>query len=67
MGAEQLELFPLSQEEINARRIEEVFTRVENVRKGTYGKINAQGKIILDLLQRMEILESNVCKNKDTQ
>jgi len=72
MAAEQLELFPLSQDEINANKIDELeqkldsyFKRSENVRRGTYANINELKKIVLDLVQRLEIYERAICKGNN--
>lgn len=62
MVIEQLELFPLTQEEINAKRIEEVFERSERVRKGLYAKNGEINKRLSHLEEMLENLTRYICK-----
>jgi len=64
MAVEQLEFFPKTDEERNAERIEEVFKRLENIRKGMFQRLNIAGKEILALHERIEILERYICSMK---
>lgn len=46
--------------------IEELRESHHKVRRGTYAKINEQGKEIKMIAERLEILERNICKNQES-
>ena len=58
---EQLQLFPPTADELNARRIEEVFDRVERVRKGTYASIGDVNKRLMRIEELIEHLTRYIC------
>lgn len=64
MVVEQLELFPLSQDEKNAQRIEEVFQRSERVRKGLYAKHGEILKMLLEIKHDFEQMKQVICKGQ---
>lgn len=57
-AAIQLEMFR-SQEEIE---LETLRKTLDKVRKGTYARLNELAKENVDLKDRLEILEKNICK-----
>ena len=65
MIAIQLDLFKTKEEcEFDAMRqsIQEMKKSQERVRKKLFAENGQQKKIILDLSERMEIIERNICK-----
>ncbi len=65
MNAIQLDFFKSENEcEMDALRrdLEKIRRSSDNVRKGTYAKINEYGKRTIDLELRLEILERHICK-----
>lgn len=61
MAIEQLEFFPLSEEERNQKRIEEIHKSLDKVRKGMFARLNICGKDILSLHERLERIEKYIC------
>lgn len=65
MAIIQLDFFKNAEEsEIEALRkeIEAVSASSTKVRKGTYARIGELNKICLDLQNRLEIIERNICR-----
>lgn len=63
----QLDFFKtLEESEIErlVRIVDEVKTSTTKVRKGTYAEIGALKKRVLELEERLEILERNICLKK---
>ena len=64
----QLDLFKTAQEcEIEAlhRAVEKHRASGEKVRKGTYAEINALKKRVLELEEKQNIIERNICNGKN--
>ena len=62
MAIEQLELFIPSQDELNAKRIEEVNDSLQRVRKGTYASIGDVNKRLMRCEEMLENLTRYICK-----
>ncbi len=62
MPLEQLDFFQPTPDEINAKRIEEVFERCERVRKGTYAHIGEIRKLILEIKDDLEHMKRAICR-----
>lgn len=62
MAIEQLELFQPTPDEINAKRIEEVFERSERVRKGAFAHIGEINKRLTRIEDMLEPLIAYICK-----
>ena len=65
MAIVQLDFFKNAEEsELEALRkeIEAVSSSSTKVRKGTYARLNELNKICLDLQNRLEIIERNICR-----
>lgn len=64
----QLRLFPLTEVEILTRRViqfEQYITeKLEAQRKGQFGKIGRNDKLLKEILERLEILEAGICRNE---
>ena len=58
MNTIQLDFFKTDEDyELDALKI-----TLDKVRKGTYARINSLNKECLDLKERLEIIEKNICK-----
>ncbi len=57
-----------TKEESELRTMRECINKIsvstDKVRKGTYSKIGAIHKIVLDLESRLSLIEHNICKGK---
>ena len=62
MAIEQLELFELTPDEKNAKRIEEVFGRLERVRKGAYSQMGDINKRLARVEELLEHLTRHICR-----
>jgi hypothetical protein len=63
----QLDMFMSDEEsEIQALRkeVQAIGVSSTKVRKGTYAKIGELNKIVIDLQERLAIIERNICKGK---
>lgn len=64
----QLRLFPLTEIEILTRRVmqfeERMTEKLEAQRKGQFGKIGRNEKLLKEILERLEILEAGLCRNE---
>ncbi len=58
----QLDFFQPTADEINANRIEDVFQRLERVRKGTYAQMGEINKRLMKLEELLEHLTRHICK-----
>lgn len=60
----QLSLFPEENEEsfILRKEIEEIALSCDKVRKGLFARHNELAKMYIELHQRLEILEKNICQ-----
>ncbi len=65
MVIEQLKLFAPSADELNANRIEEVFDRLERVRKGTYASLGEINKRMIRVEELLENLTRHLCRGKN--
>lgn len=67
----QLRLFPLTEVEILTRRViqfeERMTEKLEAQRKGQFGKIGRNEKLLKEILERLEILEAGLCRNELVQ
>lgn len=62
MAIEQLDFFKPTADEINAKRIEDVFQRLERVRKGTYSTIGEVNKRLMRVEEMLENLTRHICQ-----
>ncbi len=62
MNAIQLEFFPKDPSEILEERMDKCETRSDNVRKGIFAKHTQLCKMYLELNERLNVLEQNLCK-----
>lgn len=60
----QLDLFPESREEKLMREIEELRHSADKSRKSQFAKINELKKMCHDTKNRLDILESAICKKE---
>lgn len=58
----QLLLFEESQEEKLERKMRQLEEKMENMRKGQFGKIGALQSQVKNLIEQMEFLQSNIAK-----
>ncbi len=62
MNAVQLEFFPKDPFEILEERMDQCEIRSDNVRKGIFAKHSQLAKMYLELNERLNILEQQLCK-----
>jgi hypothetical protein len=61
----QLDFFKTDEEliiEDIQKRVEAIKISSDKVRRGTYARLNEQSKILLDLEERLSLIEKYICK-----
>jgi hypothetical protein len=58
----QRNFFKTDEEVEHESRISLIKESLDKVRKGTYARLNVHERLLEDVLRRLEIFESNVCK-----
>jgi len=67
MALEQLEFFPLTQDEKNAKRIEEVARSSDKVRKKLFAQHGEILKLIMEMKNDFEHMKRVICRGEENQ
>lgn len=62
----QLRLFPPTNEEVLAARLNELEAKLDRQRKGQFGKIGAQEKRLRELEERFGWIEKSICQGQNS-